>query len=444
MGTFDDKTTLHAAKQSAGLRAGRFLVSVVEGPSAGEALELDATQPSRALVGQSQACTLIIADPLVSRRHLALSVSGTELVVTDLGSTNGTYLEGIRVTEAFARGGESIRLGSSVLRVASLGDREAPALEGPDRFGPLVGASRAMRKIFPLLERLAVAQVPVVIEGETGTGKEVLAEALHEAGPRREGPFVVFDCTAVAPTLVETALFGHEKGAFTGADVTRKGVFEEAHGGTLLIDEIGDLDPSLQPKLLRALQRSEIRRVGGDRWIQVDVRVLAATRRDLERDVQRGQFREDLFYRLAVARVELPPLRERTGDVGLLARHFWDRHGGAESPIPYDLFAAWESAPWPGNVRELENAVLRRLALGDLAPAPSAGGPIAAAHPRRLELEVDIHQPLALARETAIRQFERHYLEALLARHDGRAPPAAVEAGVTRRYLNMMRVRYGV
>jgi transcriptional regulator with GAF, ATPase, and Fis domain len=441
---FDEKTTLHAAKHSAGLRAGQFRITVTAGPDAGARLEIDLSQPSRALVGQSQACTLALADPLVSRRHLALSVHGTELAVSDLGSTNGTYLEGIRITEAFARGGESIRLGSSVLRVDSLGDREAPALEGPDRFGPLVGASRAMRRIFPLLERLAGAHVPVVIEGETGTGKEVLAEALHEAGPRRDGPFVVFDCTAVAPTLVETALFGHDKGAFTGADVARRGVFEEAHGGTLLIDEIGDLDPSLQPKLLRALQRSEIRRVGGDRWVQVDVRVLAATRRDLEREVQRGRFREDLFYRLAVARVELPPLRERGGDVGLLARHFWDRHGGAQSPIPYDLFASWESAPWPGNVRELENAVLRRLALGDLAPESSAGRPLPVSSPQRLELDVHTGQPLALARERTLREFERHYLEALLARHDGRTPPAALEAGVTPRYLNMMRVRYGM
>src|SRR5262245_60431404 len=188
-----------------------------------------------------------------------------------------------------------------------------------------------------------------------------MAEALHEQGPRASQPFVVFDCTAVPPNLVESELFGHERGAFTGAVTQRKGVFEQAHGGTLLIDEIGDLDLPLQPKLLRAIERGEIRRVGADRWIRVDVRVLAATRRDLAREVQAGRFRDDLFHRLAVGRIELPPLRHRRGDVPLLARQVWRELGGDARLLPAEILLKWEDYEWPGNVRELRNAVARQL-----------------------------------------------------------------------------------
>lgn len=178
-------------------------------------------------------------------------------------------------------------------------------------FGRLLGGSPAMRRLYPLCERLAGSTVPIVIEGETGTGKEQLAEALHEQSSRADKPFVILDCTTIAPNLIESELLGHEKGAFTGAMRTREGVFERANGGTLLIDEIGDLPLELQPKLLRAIERGVITRVGGSKPVVVDVRLLAATRRDLDREVQLGRFRDDLFHRIAVARVELPPLRER-------------------------------------------------------------------------------------------------------------------------------------
>src|SRR5262249_22135835 len=200
-------------------------------------------------------------------------------------------------------------------------------------FGRVLGASREMRRLYPLCERLAASRVPVVIEGETGTGKEILAESLHEAGPRTAAPFAVFDCTAVPANLMESELFGHDRGAITGAVMTRKGILEEADGGTLLIDEIGDLDLQLQPKLLRALERGEVRRVGGDRWLKVDVRILAATRRNLDVEVQEGRFRDDLFHRLAVARIELPPLRERKGDVAVLASHFSEEMGRPRPPL---------------------------------------------------------------------------------------------------------------
>jgi hypothetical protein len=314
-----------------------FALTVTSGPDRGKSLTLDGSQALRVLIGQSPACDVRLTDREVSRRHAALEPRGAALRITDLGSTNGTYVDRVRVIEAELVGGEFVRLGGTLLRVDRLeggAPRPLPAGEG---FGRVIGSSPEMRRLYPLCARLASSSVPLVIEGDTGTGKEVLAESLHEQGPRAQGPFVVFDCTAVPPNLVESELFGHERGAFTGAVASRRGVFEQAHGGTLFIDEIGDLDLALQPKLLRALERSEVRRLGADRWIQVDVRVIAATRRDLDREVQVGRFRDDLFHRLTVARIELPPLRRREGDVRVLARHFWRQLGGAASALGEDL-----------------------------------------------------------------------------------------------------------
>jgi DNA-binding NtrC family response regulator len=440
-----DDATMVPRGRGASAGEAKFVVVVSEGPDSGASVTIDPSSPSRLLIGKSEACGLRLTDPQSSRRHAALAVEGHELHLVDLRSTNGTFVGGLRVAEAYLRGGEVLAIGASRLRVVRVGEAR-DAQSGPDRFGPLVGASPRMRRIYPLLERLAQADVAVVIEGETGTGKEVVAEALHVQGSRAGGPFVVFDCTAVASSLMEAALFGHEKGAFTGATAMRRGVFEEAHGGTLLIDEIGDLDLALQPKLLRAIQRKEVRRVGGDRWIKADVRVLAATRRDLDREVQAGRFREDLFYRLAVARVELPPLRERAGDIALLTRTFWERLGGAGIPLPPELLAVWEDYAWPGNVRELENAVARRLALGELAPplgltqAPAS----ASASASGIEIPLDTDKPLALVREVAVQALERRYVERLLAACDGNVAEAAARAGVTRRYFNMLRARFGI
>jgi transcriptional regulator of aromatic amino acid metabolism len=336
-----------------------WLLAATLGPDLRARVTIDGTQPSRVLVGQSPACDVRVADPAMSRRHAALEPVAARLRLTDLGSTNGTWVNGVGVTDAFLAGGEEVRLGGTVFRVERGPARRDVRLPEETRFGRLVGWSREMRRLYPLCARLAASSVAVIIEGETGTGKEALAESLHEAGPRAAGPFVVFDCTAVAPSLVESELFGHERGAFTGAVASRRGVFEQAHGGTLLIDEIGDLEPQLQPKLLRALERGEVRRVGSEKAIKVDVRVLAATRRDLDHEVQEGRFRDDLFHRLAVARIELPPLRARKGDVRLLAAHFARELGGDERALGGELLARWDDSPWPGNVRELRNAVAR-------------------------------------------------------------------------------------
>jgi DNA-binding NtrC family response regulator len=419
-----------------------YRLIVVEGPDADTHLSIDGSEPARVLCGQSPACGLRLTDRQVSRRHAAFAMEGRRLRITDLGSTNGTYVDGVGVLDGYLRGGELVRLGSSALRVEAEASGAPVALPTASRFGRVVGASIEMRRLYPLCERLAASSVTVVIEGETGTGKEVLAEALHEQGPRATGPFVVFDCTAVAPSLVESALFGHERGAFTGAVSLHKGMFEQANGGTLLIDEIGDLDPALQPKLLRVLERAEIRRVGGTRPIPVDVRVLAATRRDLDKEVQAGRFRDDLFFRLAVARIELPALRDRHGDVALLAEHFWRMQGRAGEPFPFEVLRRFEDYNWPGNVRELHNAVARLIALGSLHSLERASSQQGdAAGQDVIDEVIGLELPLPEARQRVVEHFERRYIEHVLARHGGNVAAAAASSGIARRYFSLLRAR---
>ena len=425
-----------------------FDVIVEDGPHVAQrtgfpAVRLEPERASPLLIGQSPACELRIEDASVSRRHVSLEVTGSRVRVVDLGSTNGTFVNELAIGEAWLTGGERVRIGDTTLRLVPSETEAAKApLSTAARFGRLIGASVSMRRLYPLFQQLAACEIPVVIEGETGTGKEVLAEAIHEESARASSPFVVFDCTAVPPTLMESELFGHERGAFTTALAQRKGVFEQAHGGTLLIDEIGDLDISLQPKLLRVLDRGEVRRVGGDKAIKVDVRLLAATRRDLDREVQEGRFRDDLFHRLAVARVELPALRRRRGDVTLLARHFWQLLADDSSP-PADLLARWEGRPWPGNIRELRNAVSRQVALGALAtdrdaaaddaPQPTAGDTV--------ERVLRLGLPLPEARHRVVEDFERRYVARLLDEHAGDVRKAARASGIARRYFQLIKAR---
>jgi DNA-binding NtrC family response regulator len=415
-----------------------YTLSIVEGPNTGSSLTLTEQDCSRVLVGQSDACDMKLADPNASRRHACFEVVELGLRVTDLGSTNGTFVDRTRVVEAILTGGETVRVGSTVFRIESTREAGKAPIELANGFGRLVGQSPQMRRLYPLCRRLAASDVPVVIEGETGTGKEVLAEALHEEGTRANGPFVVFDCTAVPPSLLESELFGHERGAFTGATATRRGVFEQADGGTLLIDEIGDLDLSLQPKLRRAIERSEIRRVGGDRWIHVDVRIIAATRRDLDREIQAGRFRDDLFHRIAVCRIELPPLRDRKKDIPILVRHFYERAKADWRGLRGDLLARWVDAPWLGNVRELRNAVARHIALGDAyvpGPVGEAGESASATFDRYLAM------PFTEARDRVLETFEEAYVEQMLARHDGDLARAAATSGIGVRYFQKLRAR---
>jgi transcriptional regulator with GAF, ATPase, and Fis domain len=421
---------------------------VIEGPDTGAVFQLDPNAPSRILLGTSPACSIRLTDPTVSRRHAALEPTGRRYRLTDLGSTNGTFVDGVAVVEALLRGGEVVRFGSSAMRAEADAEGEVPEvtpLPSAMRFGRVVGASVAMRRLYPLCERLAKAPVPVIIEGETGTGKEVLAESLHEVSGRK-GPFVVFDCTAVSPNLMEATLFGHEKGAFTGAVGSHVGLFEEADGGTLLIDEIGDLDLPLQAKLLRVIDRSELRRVGGRGSIRVDVRVLAATRRDLDKAVAAGHFRDDLFHRLAVARVELPPLRERHGDVVLLARQFAKEITGSIDVLTPEVVARFSEYAWPGNVRELRNAVARIVALGDTleqarwpARATSAAPPASGGD--WLDGILASNPAFPIARRKVIEEFERRYVERIVAAHDGNVSQAARASGLALRYFRLMKAR---
>jgi two-component system, NtrC family, response regulator HydG len=432
-----------------------FVLTVTEGPEKGQSYRLDGSVPTRTLIGTSPACEIRVTDREVSRRHAGLERVGGALKIVDLSSTNGTWVDRVKVLAAELQGGEFVRVGSTMFQVDVENVGSEMPLPAAFAFGRVVGASREMRRLYPLTARLAQTTVPVVIEGETGTGKEALAESIHEMGPRAQGPFVVFDCTAVPPSLVEAELFGHERGAFTGATQVRKGVFEQAHGGTLLIDEVGDLDLSLQPKLLRAIERFEVRRIGGDRWMRVDVRVLAATRRDLDREVQAGRFRDDLFHRLAVARIELPALRNRIGDIAVLATHFWREMGGDPRAIPRELMQKWEDFDWPGNVRELKNTIARQLALGDLAdvgqerhappsiPPPPSGAAGASAAPQQDAIDrfVDMGLPYPQARDRILDEFEQRFVARVLAMHGGDVARAAAASGIGRRYFQKLKAR---
>lgn len=435
-------------------------VLVIEGPDAGLEFTLDPSSPSRLLLGTSPACELRLSDPTVSRRHAAFDPAGRRYKLTDFESKNGTFVDGVAIGEAFVRGGEIVRCGSTAMRLEH-GEPAAapPPLPSAMRFGRTLGASVAMRRLYPLCERLAKARVPVIIEGETGTGKEVLAESLHEMSGST-GPFVVFDCTTVSASLVEAELFGHERGAFTGAVASRPGVFEEANGGTLLIDEIGDLELPLQAKLLRAIDRGEVKRVGGQRSVKVQVRILSATRRDLDKAVAAGRFRDDLFHRLAVARIELPPLRERLGDVPLLARRFAQEMGEPDA-LSAEALARFDDYSWPGNIRELRNAVARFIALGDdehlaqrgpqNAPGPPRGSsPSLArdAHAAAGEhggaddwLSPMLGLPYPLARRKTLEEFERRYVERALAAHGGNVSAAARASGLALRYFRLVKAR---
>jgi len=425
-----------------------FQILVMEGPDEGMGFTVDGSEPGRMLAGTSTACEIRLTDSAISRRHAAFDVQPGGLRVTDLGSKNGTLVNGVRVYDALLAGGEQVRIGGTTCRVERLPGGHERCLVERQSFGRVIGGSERMRRIYPLCDRLSRTDVSVLIEGETGTGKEVLAESIHEMGDRSDGPFVVFDCTTVPANLVESALFGHEKGAFTGAVSAHAGVFEQAHGGTLLIDEIGDLDVNIQPKLLRAVERKMVQRVGGSRTRKVDVRLIAATRRNLDHEVQAGRFRDDLFFRLNVARVELPPLRDRIDDLPLLATHFWKVLGGRSEGPPAELVARLSDYTWPGNVRELQNVIARTIALGDFVnlessavddvkPASSRG----VTHDY-MDRVVDSGLQLIPARERVVHEFERRYVKKLLDRHGGNVTKAAAASGIARRYFHRLKARH--
>jgi DNA-binding NtrC family response regulator len=367
--------------------------------------------------------------------------------VADLGSRNGTFLDNISVTRATVPIGAVIRAGSTLLQLVPA---EEPLVIAPSErssFGSMFGKSLAMRQIYALLERASQSSAPVLLIGESGTGKELAARAVHENSPRRDGPFVVFDCGAASENLIASDLFGHVKGAFTGAQGDRAGAFERAHGGTLFLDEIGDLPLALQPKLLRLLEAGEAMPLGGKKHEKFDVRIVAATHRDLAVEVSRGAFRGDLYYRLAVVEVHIPPLRQRLEDVEELAAAFLAREGAPEPSLRSPNLDRLLGYGWPGNVRELRNVIARAVALSSPG-ARFAQMPIllaAAAAPAMSAAPIAVADlPYHDAKAEVLSRFERDYLRDLLARSGSNVSQAARQAGVGRKLLYTMLSRTGL
>jgi DNA-binding NtrC family response regulator len=419
-------------------RFGRMRVRVVAGPDAGAAIRVD-----RPIVaGTSELCELRLSDRTVSRRHVVLEPAEGGVRVRDEDSKNGTYHGDTRIFDAELPPAAQIRIGESVLEF----DVERFASESadqamPDRFGRFLGRARCLAPIYAKLERAAASDATVLIEGESGSGKELLSEAIHEHSPRASAPFVVFDCGAVPESLIESELFGHEKGAFTGAEQRRIGAFEEAQGGTVFLDEIGELPLALQTRLLRVLDRKQIRRIGGNQQVDVDVRVIAATNRNLEREVEEGRFRADLFHRLAVVAIRVPPLRARLEDLELLALSF--AAGFGRTSLPEELVARMKTHRWPGNARELRNYVERFCLLGE-AGAPSGAAPAAASvsEPAPHDPLLDAARsglPYRQAREKVLAAFTAAYVEDMLARNDDNVSRASRAAGIARRHFHRLK-----
>ena len=430
----------HATTRKLGIRDGAEIwvvrglaVQVVRGPDRGRSVDVGVDRPTS--IGTDADCDLVLSDDSVSKRHAEIALEGASYVVRDLESTNGTRVGGVLLREALLDAPEvTISLGETDLKVRVRQEEVEHRLSLTERFGSLVGRAPLMRRTYELIARAAEADATVLLYGESGTGKELLAEELHARSARASGPFVVVDCSSLSPGLAGSELFGHVRGAFTGALDTRMGSFEEASGGTLFLDEIGELPLEQQPALLRALAEREIKPVGSDRYRPVDVRLVAATHRDLERAVRDGLFRADLYYRLAVVRVTVPPLRQRREDVALLSAELIRRLRPQASPeevLTPSLLRAFAAYHWPGNVRELRNAIERLLVVGDpgeLRPSPGDAKP----------------EGYAAARRLAIDRFERDYVTARLAENDGIIARAAAAAGISRQMFHRLVRRHGV
>jgi len=435
-------------------RVRRFRLEVVEGQSAGLSWE---SSGSQCQIGAHPSNDLVLADSTVSRFHCEVRVEPDGPWVRDLGSRNGTQLDGVAVREGLLREGSLLRVGGALVRLSLRPDEATLALSEHGQFGSLLGSSVVMRAAFARLEKVAGAAATVLLEGETGTGKGAAAEAIHQQSPRREQPFVVVDCSALSPALLESELFGHEKGAFTSAEARRIGAFEEASGGTLFLDEIGELSADLQPKLLRVLEGRTIRRVGSNKQIPVDVRVIAATNRDLRAEVNAGRFRPDLYFRLAVLRITLPALRQRLDDVPAIARGLLGALGASREQIAAicspERLERLTHAAWPGNVRELRNVLERALVFDEADPEADAPGGAAAGAGAGSDgaltaapglAAIDARIPFADARRRALDAFERGYVQELLRLHQGHTVQAAQSAGINRVYLYRLARKHGV
>jgi DNA-binding NtrC family response regulator len=418
---------------------GTFLV--IKGPDRGEQVALT-NKP--VTFGSAPACDLVLTDKTVSRRHAMALLEGNEVLVRDLGSTNGSFIQGSRFKEITVGFGAEIKLGRTVIKFLPEEEIVEPVESELDSFGQLVGRDVKMRRMFALLQDISPNDATVLIEGETGTGKELIAEEIHNHSKREKGPFVVFDCGAVPRELVESALFGHVKGSFTGAVADRKGAFAEANGGTIFLDEIGELPIDMQPSLLRALDKRTVRKVGANTYEKVDVRVVAATNRDLREEVAKKAFREDLYYRLAVIKVHLPPMRERGHDINLLVDHFIRAFSaGRKLTITPEDMQRLKAYSWPGNVRELRNVIERACVLskGDSLNLDDVLGGEGAAQPS-LGIRTDL--PFKEAKGQLVELFEREYIVDLMKRHKMNLSAAAREAQIDRKHLRELIRKYGL
>jgi two-component system response regulator GlrR len=396
------------------------------------------------VLGAAEGVGLMIADPAVSRLHAELEFLDSGLWVRDLESRNGTFVQDVRVTRACIPDGGQLRVGATHLTV-SYAPEPTPTEIWPDvRFGPMVGTTVSMRELFARLHRVARSDATVLIQGETGTGKEVAARAIHEASPRAGEPFVIIDCGALPEALLEAELFGHTRGAFTGAVEAREGAIESADGGTVFLDEVGELPLAMQPKLLRVLESRTVRRVGETAHRAVNVRFLSATNRDLRTMVNTRAFREDLYFRLAVLPVTIPPLRDRPADILALVRHFLPSK--ELSTVTPQMVRELVARPWLGNVRELRNFVERALALGPreaLAISGGAGMSDGADTEIRLPPAV-LTLPYRDMRERVLQAAEREYIKALLERHGRNIAAAAETAGLNRTSLYRLVSKHGL
>ncbi|MDX9721386.1 MAG: sigma 54-interacting transcriptional regulator [Myxococcota bacterium] len=451
----EERTTYARIPDSRKLRTARL--RVVDGQQSGQTFLINR---SRTCIGRSSINEVCLDEPRISLRHAEIEFSDGELVLRDLGSTNGTRVGGIRIREVILEAGTRFSVGNTTLQLELLDDVvEIPLFPG-ERFGKVSGRSLAMREIFAIAAKIAPSELTVLITGETGTGKERLARSIHDASPRASKPYVVLDCSSIPKELAESVVFGHERGSFTGAVAQHKGVFEQAHGGTIFLDEIGELDLSLQPKLLRVLENRELRRVGSDRIQHVDVRLIAATHRDLSAMVAEGSFREDLYFRLSVVQCELPPLRERRDDIELLARELLEALASQRAHEGYRLsqegLRALLEHPWPGNVRELRNVLERAISLTDASVLGRselfpAGEKLSRGARAQRELaqregssELDLKRPYKLIKQEVVDRFERRYLLALAQEFEGNLSKASREVALSRYHLREMLKKHGL
>ncbi len=449
-------TTIFVDSKATKRRLKKAKLIVTSGPDKGKELVIER---ERVTIGRSVICDLVLEDKSVSGTHVEIIATEKGFLLKDLDSTNGSRVGDLQIREVWIKPGTAVSLGQTRIEFEAQKGEVEIELSQKDRFFELRGKSVRMREIFAVLEKVAAADLTVLVRGETGTGKELVARGIHQASPRASQPLVVQDCSAIPKDLIESTLFGHERGAFTGATDRHKGSFEQAEGGTIFLDEIGELDLSLQPKLLRVLENREVKRVGGDKTISVHCRVVAATNRDLRQMVNEGTFREDLYYRLSVVQVELPPLRERPEDVTLLVDAFLKEFTARCFPddptkrftVTPDAMARLKSYPWPGNVRELKNTIERaasladgtELGIRDLMPSSQKTPPLTLPG-GTAEQFVEDDVPFKEAKQKVLDTFEAAYLKSLLDKHGGNITRSAQAAGLTRYHLRELAKRYGV